>query len=93
MAHMKDDHTNQMKEYKSIFKQHESDLNEAIDRIKVLRVNKEDKTSALDMAGLLMDELMEENNELLLHLKEGKKHQLFVATRSSIDLYLGISDS
>ncbi|KAL3794283.1 hypothetical protein HJC23_012408 [Cyclotella cryptica] len=79
MAHMKDEHTNQMKEYTNIFKQHESDLNEAIDRIKVLRGNREDKSSALDMAWLRMDELMEENNELSHHLNEAKKHQLFVA--------------
>eukprot|EP00804_Cyclotella_cryptica_P011654 CCRYP_017518-RA/>CCRYP_017518-RA protein AED:0.40 eAED:0.28 QI:0/0/0/1/0/0/2/0/163 len=85
MAHMKDGHTNQMKEYTSIFKQHEFNLNEAIDYIKVLRGNREDKSSTLH---IWMDELMEENNELSHHLNKGKKHQLFMAMRSIIDLYL-----
>ena len=54
-------------------------MNEALSRIKVLRGDKEDKTSALDMAWQRMDELLEENNELSHHLSKAKNHQHFVA--------------
>lgn len=79
MAQLELEHTSQIEEYKSIFNQHDDDLNEALSRIKVLRGNKDDKMSALDMAWLRMDELLEENNELSHHLNEAKKQQLFVA--------------
>jgi hypothetical protein len=79
MAQLESEHTSQIEEYKSIFNQHDDDLNEALSRIKVLRGNKDDKMSALDMAWLRMDELLEENNELSHHLNEANKQQLFVA--------------
>ncbi|KAL7510526.1 hypothetical protein ACHAXN_008220 [Cyclotella atomus] len=73
------EHDAKIEEFRAIFKQHENDLNEALVRIKVLRGNNEHKVSALDMACLRMDELLEENNELSHHLNEAKKQQLFVA--------------
>eukprot|EP00956_Cyclotella_meneghiniana_P009092 scaffold12454_cov80-Cyclotella_meneghiniana.AAC.5 len=79
MVHIEADHNAQIEEYKSIFKQHDNDMNEALSRIKVLRGDKEDKTSALDMAWQRMDELLEENNELSHHLSKAKNHQHFVA--------------
>lgn len=77
-SEMQSGHKTQIEEFKSIFKQHDADLTEALGRIKVLRGNKEDKSSALDMAWLRMDELMEENNHLSHHLNEAKKQQLMV---------------
>ena len=77
-SEMQAKHKIQIEEYKSIFKQHYADLNEALGRKKVLRGNKKDKSSALEMAWLRMDELMEENNELSHHLNEANKQQLMV---------------
>lgn len=79
MVHIEADHNAQIDEYKSIFKQHDNDMNEALSRIKVLRGDKGHKTSALDMAWLRMDELLEENNELSHHLSKAKNHQQFAA--------------
>lgn len=79
MVRMEVEHKEQIGEYRSIFKQHDNDLNEALGRIKVLRGDRKDHGTALDMAWLRMDELLEENNELSHHLNEAKKQQLFVA--------------
>jgi hypothetical protein len=65
----------QVEGYRSIFAQHDNDLNEALGRINILRGNQDVKTSALEMAWQRMDELMEENNELSHHLHEAKKQQ------------------
>lgn len=64
-------HNMQIQEYKAIFQQHDKELIDAMERIKVLRGGK-DESSAIDLAWLRMDELMEENDELSNDLKKAR---------------------
>ena len=60
-------------DYKAIAQQHDDDKNAALSRIAALRSQKEDSSSALDLAWLRMDDLLHENNELSSLLKRTKK--------------------
>eukprot|EP00985_Skeletonema_marinoi_P015838 scaffold8288_cov99-Skeletonema_marinoi.AAC.2 len=62
-----------IEDYKSIAQQHDDDKNDALSRIAALRSQKEDSSSALDLAWLRMDDLLQENNDLSSQLKLTKK--------------------
>ncbi|KAL7539802.1 hypothetical protein ACHAXR_009622 [Thalassiosira sp. AJA248-18] len=70
LAHTTQTYTDQILEYKSIVQQHEEELSDAVERINLLRGDKEESNSALDLAWLRIDEFMEENNELSNGLKK-----------------------
>eukprot|EP00581_Thalassiosira_minuscula_P003525 CAMPEP_0183746218 /NCGR_PEP_ID=MMETSP0737-20130205/66644_1 /TAXON_ID=385413 /ORGANISM="Thalassiosira miniscula, Strain CCMP1093" /LENGTH=657 /DNA_ID=CAMNT_0025981905 /DNA_START=109 /DNA_END=2082 /DNA_ORIENTATION=+ len=73
LAHAAKSHRKQLQEYKSVSLQLEEDLHDAYERIEVLRGEREECSSATDLAWLRMDELMEENNGLSNDLKRAKK--------------------
>lgn len=62
-----------IEDYKTIAQQHDDDKNAALSRIAALRSQKEDSSSALDLAWLRMDDLLHENNDLDSQLKLTKK--------------------
>ena len=62
-----------IEDYKSIAQQHDDDKNAALSRIAALRSQKEDSSSALDLAWLRMDDLLHENNDLSSQLKLAKR--------------------
>lgn len=62
-----------IEDYKAIAQQHDDDKNAALSRIAALRSQKEDSSSALDLAWLRMDDLLHENNDLSTQLKLTKK--------------------
>eukprot|EP00985_Skeletonema_marinoi_P015841 scaffold8289_cov85-Skeletonema_marinoi.AAC.3 len=62
-----------IEDYKAIAQQHDDDKNDALSRIAALRSQKEDSSSALDLAWLRMDDLLQENNDLSSQLKVTKK--------------------
>jgi len=62
-----------IEDYKAIAQQHDDDKNDALSRIAALRSQKEDSSSALDLAWLRMDDLLHENNDLSSQLKLTKK--------------------
>eukprot|EP00985_Skeletonema_marinoi_P018458 scaffold10310_cov73-Skeletonema_marinoi.AAC.1 len=62
-----------IEDYKAIAQQHDDDKNDALSRIAALRSQKEDSSSALDLAWLRMDDLLQENNDLSSQLKLTKK--------------------
>ena len=68
-------HKIQLEEYDSIIHQHQQSLIETHHRLDILRGSKENTNSALDMAWLRMDELMEENHDLSNQLKLSLKEQ------------------
>mmetsp|Transcript_1480 Transcript_1480/g.3115 ORF Transcript_1480/g.3115 Transcript_1480/m.3115 type:complete len:610 (-) Transcript_1480:812-2641(-) len=71
LADARKTHKIEIQEYKAIFQQHDEELSDAVERIQILRGDKED--SAIDMAWLRMDELMEDNSELSNDLKKARK--------------------
>ena len=62
-----------IEDYKAIAQQHDDGKNDALSRIAALRSQKEDSSSALDLAWLRMDDLLQENNDLSSQLKLTKK--------------------
>lgn len=76
LAYATKTHKMQIQEYEAIFQQHDEELIGAVERIKTLRGGKEESNSAIDLAWLRMDELMEENNELSNELKAVARVQL-----------------
>jgi hypothetical protein len=58
-----------IEDYKAIAQQHDDDMKTALERIEALRSQKEESSSALDMAWLRMDELLQEHSELSSQLK------------------------
>lgn len=63
-----------IEDYKAIAQQHDDDKNAALSRIAALRGQKEDSSSALDLAWLRMDDLLHENNDLSSQLKLAKRN-------------------
>ena len=59
-----------IEDYKTIARQHDDDKNSALSRIAALRSQKEDSSSALDMAWLRMDELLDLSSQLSLTKKK-----------------------
>lgn len=58
-----------IEDYKAIAQQHDDEMKTALERIEALRSQKEESSSALDMAWLRMDELLQEHSELSSQLK------------------------
>ncbi|KAL7481904.1 hypothetical protein ACHAW6_007581 [Cyclotella cf. meneghiniana] len=79
MAERKREHDRQMEKYEAIFNQHDYELNEALDRIEVLRGHRPDESTALDAAGLRTEESTEENDRSSHHSNEAEKHPPFAA--------------